>query len=176
MVPSSTQVLTVDHQMGFKSHEDLVIFLTLVWRNRLTKLLSIICLLMKLVSSSGKLPVFNVSFICRVWQLFCLKLYIGVCLSILQWFVSDDDEFRVLWSFLSDLKMCVNTVCLRFSHEFTQFSQSFFFLEFRVKNVFRIKYLESFMYRFMKIYKYVQISVSFLWNKLQKKVIFARNR
>ena len=45
----------------------------------------------------------------------------------------------------TSLHMCVNTVCLRFSHEFTQFSQSFFFLEFRVKNVFRIKYLESFM-------------------------------
>ena len=61
--------------------------------------------------------------------------------------------------------MCVNTVCLRFSHECSQFSQSqsvIFFLEFQVKNVFRIKYLESFMYRFMKIYKYVQISVSFL--------------
>ena len=42
--------------------------------------------------------------------------------------------------------MCVNTVCLRFSHECSQFSQSSYFLEFRVKNVFRIKYLESFMY------------------------------
>ena len=29
-------------------------------------------------------------------------------------------------------------------------SVSLFFLEFRVKNVFRIKYLESFIYRFMK--------------------------
>ena len=63
----------------------------------------------------------------------------------------------------------VNTVCLGFSHEFRQFSQSFFFLEFRVKNVFRIKYLESFMYRFMKIYKYVQISVKFLCLKIKKR-------
>ena len=40
----------------------------------------------------------------------------------------------------------VNTVCLGFSHECSQFSQSqsvFFFLEFLVKNMFRIKYLVS---------------------------------
>ena len=40
----------------------------------------------------------------------------------------------------------VNTVCLGFSHECSEFSQSSYFLEFRVKNVFRIKYLEFFMY------------------------------
>ena len=38
--------------------------------------------------------------------------------------------------------------CLGFSHECSEFSQSSYFLEFRVKNVFRIhvKYLEFFMY------------------------------
>ena len=41
-----------------------------------------------------------------------------------------------------------HTVCLhlRFSHECSEFSQSSYFLEFQVKNVFRIKYLECFMY------------------------------
>ena len=42
----------------------------------------------------------------------------------------------------------VNIVCLHFSPECSQLSQSFYFLEYWVKIVFRIhvKYLESFMY------------------------------
>ena len=43
-------------------------------------------------------------------------------------------------------KETVNTVCLGFSYECSEFSQSCYFLELRVKNVFSIKYLESFMY------------------------------
>ena len=47
-------------------------------------------------------------------------------------------------SYNSEMVNTVNIVCLGFSHECSEFSQSSYFLEFRVKNV--IKYLEFFMY------------------------------
>ena len=77
--------------------------------------------------------------------------------------------FKILhWVTLID--EAVNTVCLGLCHCQSVSSVShFFFLEFRVSNVFRIKYLEFFMYKFMKIYKYVQNSVKFLCLKIKKR-------
>ena len=74
-----------------------------------------------------------------------LSWYLLVSLRLL-------DPFIVVYSLLILTKlakykiMCVNTVCLRFSSQFSQSCQLSYFLEFRGNNVFRIKYLEFFMY------------------------------
>ena len=70
----------------------------------------------------------------------------------------------------------VNTVCLGFSHEFRQFSQSFFFLEFRVKKCVQDKIFGIF---YVQIHENLQICTDFSeisLSKNQKKVVFARNR
>ena len=57
--------------------------------------------------------------------------------------------------------MCVNTVCLRFSHECSQFSQSqsvFFFLEFQVKKYVQDKIFGIF---YVQIHENLQICTDF---------------
>ena len=66
-----------------------------------------------------------------------------------EWFLT---IARSLWK-----SETVNTVCLGFSHEFSQFSQSWFYLQNRVKNVSRITYFVA-QITFLRVQSYFDLS------------------
>ena len=94
------------------------------------------------------------------------------------WLLNESNFCQGKWK-ISHIEMCVNTVCLRFSHEFRQFSQSqsvFFFSWISGKKCVQDKIFGIF---YVQIHENLQICTDFIefsLSKNQKKVIFARNR